>query len=164
MIATPIDIAGSARDITVGLDINDSLCVVATSGALRLEQQFTGEGLIVPQAGEFFLAAGNSCPLQASPAVASALRFKRVLVAVAAVPEMGLTSKPQPDPARSGDRVARAPAAAPPAAPEATFLHRRFRFASSQSQIKLIPIRRRKIIRRPKLLPFRPFRFRSIKP
>ena len=62
IIATPIDIGGAARDITLGLDLNDSLCVLATSGALRLEQQFTGEGLIVPQAGDFVIAPGKLMP------------------------------------------------------------------------------------------------------
>src|ERR1700723_3618696 len=62
IIATPIDISGAARDITLGLDLNDSLCVLATSGALRLEQQFTGEGLIVPQAGDFLMASGKLVP------------------------------------------------------------------------------------------------------
>ena len=62
IIATPIDISGAARDITLGLDLNDSLCVLATSGALRLEQQFTGEGLIVPQAGDFLIAPGKLVP------------------------------------------------------------------------------------------------------
>ena len=63
IVATPIDIGGAPRDFTVGLDLSDSLCVVATSGALRLEHQFTGEGLIVPQSGEFFLAAGKLLPV-----------------------------------------------------------------------------------------------------
>jgi hypothetical protein len=62
IVATPIDISGAARDITLGLDLNDSLCVLATSGALRLEQQFTGEGLIVPQAGDFLIASGKLVP------------------------------------------------------------------------------------------------------
>ena len=62
IIATPIDIGGAGRDITLGLDLNDSLCVLATSGALRLEQQFTGEGLIVPQSGDFLIASGRLVP------------------------------------------------------------------------------------------------------
>src|SRR5215469_338615 len=102
IVATPIDIGGTPSDFTVGLDLSDSLCVLAASGALRLEHQFTGEGLIVPQSGEFFLAAGKLLPvagvagscqcvsLQArkSPAVSAPLPRS---------PEMGLTSKPQPE-------------------------------------------------------------------
>jgi hypothetical protein len=67
IIATPLDIGGAVRDIDVGLDLNDSLCVVSTGGAIRLEQQFSGEGLIVPQAGEFFLEGGNLVPVVGAP-------------------------------------------------------------------------------------------------
>lgn len=67
IIATPLDIGGGPRDINVGLDLNDSLCVMAASGALRLEHQFTGEGLIVPQSGEFFLAGGKLVPVAGAP-------------------------------------------------------------------------------------------------
>src|ERR1700735_2887313 len=67
IVATPLDIGGAVRDITVGLDLNNSMCVLSTSGAIRLEQQFSGEGLIVPQSGEFFLAAGNLIPVAGAP-------------------------------------------------------------------------------------------------
>jgi hypothetical protein len=67
IIATPIEIGGETRDITIGLDLSDSLCVLAASGALRLEHQFTGEGLIVPQSGEFFLAGGKLEPIAGAP-------------------------------------------------------------------------------------------------
>jgi hypothetical protein len=67
LIATPIDINGGSRDVTVGLDLNDSVCVLATSGAIQLEQQFTGEKLIVPQAGQFFLNGGKLLPVAGKP-------------------------------------------------------------------------------------------------
>ena len=67
IVATPLDIGGAVRDITVGLDLNNTMCVLSTSGAIRLEQQFSGEGLIVPQAGEFFLAGGNLIPVAGAP-------------------------------------------------------------------------------------------------
>jgi hypothetical protein len=67
IIGTPLDISGGARDVTVGLSLDDSLCVTATSGAVQLEHQFTGEKLIVPQAGEFFLNAGRLLPVAGTP-------------------------------------------------------------------------------------------------
>ncbi len=67
IIGTPIDISGGARDVTVGLSLDDSLCVTATSGAIQLEHQFTGERLIVPQAGEFFLNSGKLLPVAGTP-------------------------------------------------------------------------------------------------
>lgn len=67
IIGTPIDISGGARDITMGLNLDDSLCVVAGSGAIQLEHQFTGERLIVPQTGEFFLNSGKLAPVAGTP-------------------------------------------------------------------------------------------------
>jgi hypothetical protein len=67
IIATPIDIGGGSRDVTIGLDLNDSVCVLATNGAIQLEQQFTGEKLIVPQAGQFFLNGGQLLPVAGRP-------------------------------------------------------------------------------------------------
>ncbi|MGD1211765.1 MAG: hypothetical protein ABR973_10465 [Candidatus Acidiferrales bacterium] len=67
IIGTPLDISGGARDVTMGLNLDDSLCVVAGSGAIQLEHQFTGERLIVPQAGEFFLSSGKLVPVAGTP-------------------------------------------------------------------------------------------------
>jgi hypothetical protein len=101
IVATPIDIGGAPRDFSVGLDLNDSMCVVATGGALRLEQQFTGEGLIVPQSGEFFLDGGKLIPVAGVAGSCQCLSAQaRVSTPpLPASPQMGLSSKPQPEPA-----------------------------------------------------------------
>ena len=115
IIATPIDIGGAPRDFTVGLDLNDSLCVFASSGALRLEQQFTGEGLIVPQAGEFFLASGKLLPVAGAAGSCQCVSLQARVTETAPLPrspEMGLTSKPQPDPAPAPEVVSKVPAPA----------------------------------------------------
>ncbi|MGH9747486.1 MAG: hypothetical protein ACRD59_15430 [Candidatus Acidiferrales bacterium] len=120
IIATPIDIGGGARDITVGLDLNDSLCVLATSGALRLEQQFTGEGLIVPQAGEFFLAAGKLLPVAGVSGSCQCVRLEaRSSTPLPPSPEMGLTKKPQPEPAPAPVAASKAPDEPAPQPPPA---------------------------------------------
>jgi hypothetical protein len=67
IIGTPIDINGGSRDVTVGLNLDDSLCVLATNGAIQLQNQFSDEKLIVPQAGEFFLSAGQLLPVAGTP-------------------------------------------------------------------------------------------------
>jgi hypothetical protein len=67
IIATPIDIGGGPRDVTIGLDLDDSICVLAASGAIQFEHQFTGERLIVPQMGEFFLRSGKLLPVAGVP-------------------------------------------------------------------------------------------------
>jgi hypothetical protein len=92
IVATPLDIGGAVRDITVGLDLSNSMCVLSTSGALRLEQQFSGEGLIVPQAGEFFLAGGTLVPVAGAPGSCECTAF----VARAAPPPLPAPSQPVP--------------------------------------------------------------------
>jgi hypothetical protein len=92
IVATPLDIGGAVRDVTVGLDLNDSLCVLSTSGAIRLEQQFSGEGLIVPQAGEFFLAGGTLVPVAGAPGSCECTAF----LARAAAPPAPALSRPVP--------------------------------------------------------------------
>jgi hypothetical protein len=114
IIATPLDIGGETRDITAGLDMNDSLCVLATSGAIRLEQQFTGEGIIVPQAGEFFLNAGKLVPIAGAPGSCACAAMHAQSAPPPQIPVMGVSSSaplaPPPQPAES------ASSAAPPAA------------------------------------------------
>lgn len=103
IIATPIDISGEQRDITAGLDMHDSLCVKATSGAIRLEQQFTGEGIIVPQAGEFFLNSGNLVPIAGAPGSCECTLLHARSAPPPEIPVMGVSSsarlQPPPEPA-----------------------------------------------------------------
>lgn len=67
IVATPLDISGGTRDVTVGLALDESLCVLATNGAIQLEHQFSGEKLIVPEQGEFFLNGGQLLPVAGKP-------------------------------------------------------------------------------------------------
>jgi len=103
IVATPIDINGGARDITMGLDQDDSLCVLATSGAIQLEHQFSGERLIVPQTGEFFLNAGKLLPVVGKPGscqcAAMATRPPEIAANVAPLTAPPVQPMPQPAPA-----------------------------------------------------------------
>jgi hypothetical protein len=122
IIGTPIDIGGGSRDVTVGLSLDDSLCVRATSGAIQLEHQFTGEKLIVPQAGEFFLNAGRLLPVAGTPGscqcTASAPNPPAPIAApspdyaIAVVPRPALP--PAPVPAPTTEMNPPVPATAPP--------------------------------------------------
>jgi len=100
IVATPIDISGNQRDITAGLDLNDSLCVRAASGALKLEQQFTGEDLIVPESGEFFLANGKLVPVAGAPGSCDcALMVAKAKTAPPPqIPLLGVTGRATPAP------------------------------------------------------------------
>jgi hypothetical protein len=119
IIATPIDISGAERDITLGLDLNDALCVLATSGALRLEQQFTGEGLIVPQAGDFFIASGKLVPTAGVFGNCDCAALHAQSAPPPNIPLMGVSSSSQlqmPEPAGAQPAPANANSATPPAA------------------------------------------------
>ena len=63
IVATPIEIEGGKRDVIVGLDQNNSLCVLAATGAVQLEQQFSGQRMIVPQSSDFSLQNGQLVPV-----------------------------------------------------------------------------------------------------
>lgn len=59
LIVTAVGIGDRERDFTVGLDENSELCVMALSGAMRIEEQFTRETLIVPQGGDVQVNGGE---------------------------------------------------------------------------------------------------------
>jgi hypothetical protein len=56
--AKPISIGEGAEDALIGFDAPGVMCVRATSGAIRLEQQLTGQNVIVPQGGDILLNNG----------------------------------------------------------------------------------------------------------
>jgi hypothetical protein len=64
--ARPIAIGNGVEDALVGLDTNGSMCIRANSGAVRVEQQLTGQSLLVPQSGDISLANGQLESLQSS--------------------------------------------------------------------------------------------------
>src|SRR5271170_7079146 len=57
--AKPIAIGDAAQDVLIGFDAPGAMCVRATSGAIRLEQQLTGQNVIVPQGGDIILNDGK---------------------------------------------------------------------------------------------------------
>jgi len=57
--AKPIPVGEGMEDIFVGLDSTGSMCLRASRGAVRLEQQLTGQSIIVPQGGEILLNNGQ---------------------------------------------------------------------------------------------------------
>jgi hypothetical protein len=64
--AQPIAIGGAAQDTLVGFDTPGTMCIRARSGAVRLEQQLTGQSLMVPQGGDVLLANGQLDGVHAS--------------------------------------------------------------------------------------------------
>jgi hypothetical protein len=62
-VATPVAIGQEPRDVTVGLDVQGEMCVLADRGAVRLEQQLSGQSMLVPQGGQASLTNGQLDPL-----------------------------------------------------------------------------------------------------
>ncbi len=50
--ARPISIGSGPEDVLVGLDSVGAMCIRANKGAVRLEQQLTGQSVLVPQTGD----------------------------------------------------------------------------------------------------------------
>lgn len=110
VIGTPLDISGGARDVTMGLNLDDSMCVLATSGAIQLANQFTDQTLIVPESGEFFLSAGQLQPVAGKPGSCQCTAMKSPPPAPAEIPEFAEAKPPAPQAAADV-----APLTAPPA-------------------------------------------------
>jgi hypothetical protein len=124
IIATPLEIHGAARDVTAGLDLDDSLCVTAASGALLLENQFTGEKLVVPQAGEFSLAQGKLVPVAGAAGSCQCLTMQTQVITPQPEPSLGLTAPAhvEPTPAAAPTDAAKADPPAPKSSVEYSVL------------------------------------------
>ncbi len=67
IVATPVAIGDSPRaDITVGLDQAGSMCATAMRGALRITEQLSGQGMLVPQGGQVSFTGGQLNTVRAS--------------------------------------------------------------------------------------------------
>jgi hypothetical protein len=66
--AQPVSIGDGAQDTVVGFDTAGAMCIRTNRGALRLEQQLTGQSVLVPQGGDVFLSSGQIDSLRTSSA------------------------------------------------------------------------------------------------
>ncbi|MGH9775806.1 MAG: hypothetical protein ACRD50_12755 [Candidatus Acidiferrales bacterium] len=66
-IAVPLAINDQPRDATVGLEVSGIFCARATAGAVRIEDQLSGQEMIVPQPGELFLSGGKFNAVKGAP-------------------------------------------------------------------------------------------------
>jgi hypothetical protein len=65
--AQPVAIGEGPKDLLVGFDATGVMCVRANRGAVRLEQQLTGQSVMVPQAGDVVLLNGQIDSLKTTP-------------------------------------------------------------------------------------------------
>jgi hypothetical protein len=64
--AKSISIGDGPQDILAGFDATGAMCIRANRGAVRLEQQLTGQSLVVPQGGDVLVANGQLESLRTS--------------------------------------------------------------------------------------------------
>jgi hypothetical protein len=64
--AHTVAVGGGPRDALVGFDSSGAMCVRANHGAIQLEQQLTGQNVLLPQAGDVFIFNGQLENLRSS--------------------------------------------------------------------------------------------------
>jgi hypothetical protein len=57
--AQTVSIGDGPRDALVGFDSSGAMCIRANLGAIRVEQQLTGQSVLIPQDGDIFLFNGQ---------------------------------------------------------------------------------------------------------
>jgi hypothetical protein len=57
--AQTVAIGDGSRDVLVGFDASGAMCIRANRGAIRLEQQLTGQSVLIPQAGDVLILNGQ---------------------------------------------------------------------------------------------------------
>src|ERR1700720_1448082 len=57
--AKPFAINDAPQDLLVGFDPTGAMCIRADSGAVRVEQQLSGQSIVIPQAGEVLISNGQ---------------------------------------------------------------------------------------------------------
>jgi hypothetical protein len=85
--AQTVSIGDGPRDVLVGFDAAGAMCIHANRGALRLEQQLTGQSVLIPQAGDVLLLNGQLEGLQTS-AGHCACELQSAKISPAPVPEV----------------------------------------------------------------------------
>jgi hypothetical protein len=61
-----VSIGGGPQDVLVGFDSPGAMCIRANRGAVRLEQQLTGQSILVPQTGDVLVLNGQLDNLRTS--------------------------------------------------------------------------------------------------
>lgn len=66
ILAKPISIGDGPEDLLVGFDSIEVMCLRANRGAIRVEQQLTGQTIVIPQSGDITITNGQLDTLRSS--------------------------------------------------------------------------------------------------
>jgi hypothetical protein len=111
--ARPVAIGDGPQDALVGFDATGAMCIRASSGAVRLEQQLTGQNVIVPQGGDILVnnaqldslrSGAGHCTCESTIARSAPPVAPSTEVSMLATPEeirmnQALAKQPDPQPA-----------------------------------------------------------------
>jgi len=128
--AKPVAIGGEARDLLIGFEGSGVMCVRPSLGALRLEQQLTGQSIVVPQGGEVLITNGQIDTLRTGDG--HCVCELQLVKALAITPPKSLATAPSPSrspappesaPVKSSPASNESASAEKPAASDAPILH-----------------------------------------
>jgi hypothetical protein len=108
--AQTVSIGDGPRDVLIGFDPGGAMCLRANRGAVRLEQQLTGQSVLIPQAGDVLLLNGQldglrtsaghcSCELQSARATAPPETEVSRPATAEELSKQAANAKPNPQPA-----------------------------------------------------------------
>jgi hypothetical protein len=104
MIAKPLAIADRELDLTLGIDSNGELCAAPVSGAIRIEEQFTGKTVVIPQGAGVEISGGRLAAMRAASRKCSCELFvsqnetETDVTSVPHSPENAAGNRPKPAP------------------------------------------------------------------
>jgi hypothetical protein len=113
ILAKPIAIGDAPQDVLVGFDTPGLMCVRAGRGAVRLEEQFGSQSVVVPQGGDVVLANGQLEGLRSNSALCACESYAPQQQRVSNSPEISV-------PATSEEVKKSAPASKETTPPAAT--------------------------------------------
>lgn len=106
IVATPVAIGAGPRDLTLGLDPQGAMCALTSRGAVRIEEQFGGQSVLLPQDGEINLTGGQLDTLRSA---AGSCQCELLVARTTAPRQLAVSVPVRPTPARPR------PAVPPPA-------------------------------------------------
>jgi len=117
--AQTVAVGDAPRDVLVGFDASGAMCLRTNRGAVRLEQQLTGQSVLIPQAGDILLLNGQLEGLRTSPGHCSC-DLQEAKAAPLADPEVSQLATAEEARKRTSEtkRNAQSPASDPPPAKE----------------------------------------------
>jgi hypothetical protein len=111
ILAKPIAIGDDPQDVLVGFDTPGLMCVRAGRGAVRLEEQFGSQSVVVPQGGDVVLANGQLEGLRSNSALCACESYAQQQERASNAPEISVPA--------TGEEVKKSPAASRTTAPPA---------------------------------------------